>query len=48
MADTIKKETFTIVLTYEMSVNIDTGEILETRLIDRNIGKSDLKQGRRL
>ena len=43
MADTIKKETFTIVLTYEMSVNIDTGEILETRLINRNIGKSDLK-----
>nr|DAT77784.1 MAG TPA: hypothetical protein [Caudoviricetes sp.] len=43
MADTIQKETFTVSLTYEMSVNIDTGEILETRLIDRSIGKSDLK-----
>lgn len=43
MADTIQKETFTLSLTYEMSVNIDTGEILETRLIDRSIGKSDLK-----
>lgn len=43
MADTIKKETFTVKLTYEMSVNIDTGEILETRLIDRSINNSDLK-----
>ena len=43
MADTIKKETFTIKLTYEMSVNTDTGEILETRLIDRSIDNSDLK-----
>lgn len=41
--DTIKKETFTISLTYEMSVNIDTGEILETKLIDRSVSKSDLK-----
>ena len=43
MADTIKKETFTVKLTYEMSVNIDTGEISETRLIDRSINNSDLK-----
>lgn len=43
MVDTIQKETFTVSLTYEMSVNIDTGEILETKLIDRSIGKSDLK-----
>ena len=43
MADTIKKETFTVRLTYEMSVNTDTGEILETRLIDRSIDNSDLK-----
>lgn len=43
MADTIKKETFTVKLTYEMSVNADTGEILETRLIDRSIDNSDLK-----
>lgn len=43
MADTIKKETFTVRLTYEMSVNIDTGEILETRLINRDIDNSDLK-----
>lgn len=43
MADTIQKETFTVSLTYEMSVNIDTGEILGTKLIDRSIGKSDLK-----
>ena len=43
MADTIKKETFIVKLTYEMSVNTDTGEILETRLIDRSIDNSDLK-----
>lgn len=43
MADTIKKETFTVRLTYEMSVNIDTGEILETRLINRDIDNSDFK-----
>lgn len=43
MADTITKETFTVHLTYEMSVNIDTGEILETRLISRDVDKSDLK-----
>lgn len=43
MADTIKKETFTVKLTYEMSVNVDTGEILETKLIDRSIDNSDLK-----
>lgn len=43
MADTIQKETFTVNLTYEMSVNVDTGEILETRLIDRNISKPESK-----
>lgn len=43
MADIIKKETFTVKLTYEMSVNTDTGEILETRLIDRSVDNSDLK-----
>lgn len=43
MADKIAKETFTLTLTYEMSVNTDTGEILETRLIDRSVGKSDIK-----
>lgn len=37
------KETFTIKLTYEMSVNTDTGEILETKLIGRSIDNSDLK-----
>lgn len=43
MADTIKKETFTVRLTYEMSVNTDTGEILETKLIDRSVDNSDLR-----
>lgn len=43
MADTIRKETFTVNLTYEMSVNVDTGEILETRLVNRDINNSDLK-----
>lgn len=43
MADTIRKETFTVNLTYEMSINIDTGEILETRLVNRDINNSDLK-----
>lgn len=37
------KETFTIKLTYEMSVNTDTGEILETKLINRSVDNSDLK-----
>lgn len=43
MSDIIKKETFVIKFTYEMSVNTDTGEILETKLIDRSIDNSDLK-----
>ena len=43
MTDTIKKEIFTVTLTYEMAVNIDTGEILETRLIDRSVNNSDIK-----
>lgn len=33
------KETFIISLTYEMSVDTETGEVLETRLIDRSINK---------
>lgn len=44
MADIIRKETFTIKLTYEMSVNIDTGEILETKLINRSVDNSNFKQ----
>ena len=36
------KETFTVKLTYEMSVDTDTGEILATKLIDRSIDNSDL------
>lgn len=43
MADTIKKETFVVSLAYEMTVNVDTGEILETKLIDRTIKNTDLK-----
>lgn len=43
MADTIIKETFILTLTYEMSVNTDTGEVLETRLIDRNVNKPETK-----
>lgn len=43
MSDTIKKEIFTVTLTYEMAVNIDTGEILETRLINRDVNNSDIK-----
>lgn len=44
MADSIIKETFTLTLTYEMSINIETGELLETRLIDRSVNKSEIKQ----
>ena len=33
------KETFTITFTYEMSVDTDTGEILETKLINKTLGK---------
>lgn len=39
MANQVIKETFTLTLTYEMSVNTDTGEILETKLIDRSVNK---------
>lgn len=39
----IMKETFTIKLTYEMSVDTDTGEILETKLISREVDNSDTK-----
>lgn len=46
MTDTIKKEVFAITLTYEMVVNTDTGEILETRLIDRSVNNSDIKPAR--
>ena len=46
MADNVTKETFTLTLTYEMSVNTDTGEVLETRLIDRNVDKSDVKSSK--
>lgn len=48
MTDTIKKEVFAITLTYEMVVNTDTGEILETRLIDRSVNNSDIKPARRV
>lgn len=33
------KETFTVHLTYEMSVDIETGEVLETKLVDRTVDK---------
>lgn len=46
MADNVTKETFTLILTYEMSVNTDTGEVLETRLIDRSVDKSDVKSSK--
>lgn len=46
MADNITKETFTVNLTYEMTVNTETGEILETKLVDRTVDKSDLKKER--
>ncbi len=37
------KETFTVKLTYEMSVDSDTGNIIETKLISREIDNSDIK-----
>ena len=43
MANNIIKETFVLTLVYEMSVNTETGELLETRLIDRKVDKSDIK-----
>ena len=43
MADLIKKEVYTIKLTYEMTINVDTGELIETRLIDRTVDNSDIK-----
>ena len=33
------KETFILSLTYEMSVDKETGEVLETKLIDRSVNK---------
>ena len=46
MTDHIVKETFILTLTYEMSVNTDTGEVLETRLIDRSVNKPDIKSSK--
>lgn len=46
MADTIKEEVFVVKLTYKMSVNIDTGEILNTELVSRDIDNSDLKKSK--
>ena len=43
MADLIKKEVYTIKLTYEMTINVDTGELIETKLIDRTVDNSDIK-----
>lgn len=43
MADHIVKETFILTLTYEMSVNADTGEVLETKLINRSVDNADIK-----
>ena len=37
--DNTVKETFTLTLTYEMSVNTDTGEVLEIKLLDRSVNK---------
>lgn len=45
--DTIKKERFVISLTYEMEVNIDTGEILGTKLVNREVLNSDLKASKK-
>lgn len=46
MTDSIIKETFVLTLTYEMSVNTETGEVLETRLIDRNVNKPENKSAK--
>lgn len=40
----IIKEKFILTLTYEMSVDRETGEILETKLIDRSVNNSDIKK----
>ena len=39
----IIKDTFILILTYEMSINADTGEILETKLINRTVNKPEEK-----
>ena len=46
MADHIVKETFILTLAYEMTVNTDTGEVLETRLIDRSVNKPESKSSK--
>lgn len=43
MADTIITETFTVSFTYEMTVNTDTGEILGTRLVNKEVNKPNSK-----
>lgn len=43
MADFIKKEVFTVTLKYEMTVDTNTGEVLEIKLNSRSIDTSDLK-----
>ena len=39
----VVKEKFILTLSYEMSIDTSTGEILETKLIDRKVDKSDIK-----
>ena len=39
----VVKEKFILTLSYEMSIDTSTGEILETKLINRKVDKSDIK-----
>ena len=44
----IIKEKFILTLSYEMSVDTSTGEILETKLIDRKVDKPNVKASKKV
>ena len=44
----IVKEKFILTLSYEMSVDTSTGEILETKLISRKVDSSDIKPSKKV
>ena len=44
----IIKEKFILTLSYEMSVDTSTGEILETKLIDRKVNKPNVKTSKKV
>lgn len=42
----IVKESFTVNLSYEMTIDVETGEIIETKLLDRTVNKPTTKSSK--